>query len=221
MTGPQKHTIRTPNLRRYSPGCLGSEKFSIVFQKSKVTVSSNAGRNPAITGYGKYPMIYKALYIPGAGYSSINSMNHQLKSSNFFSYLRRRIKPWDQWWLLWKKYLAIDWANISWSGSYPDFVHQLYQPDLKSMGFHIRDSTRGVLEAKNSNKKLFGLSSPRVAGFQQNCCCTAPEHRLTSYHKVKFVWGFGHKSIPCNSANSTNFSQIAVSEKKSGYKWIL
>jgi len=55
-----------------------------------VKISSTAGRNPAITYYGKYPMIHKALYIPGAGYPSINSMNHQLKRSNLFSYLRKK-----------------------------------------------------------------------------------------------------------------------------------
>jgi len=62
------------------------------------------------------PMIYKALYIPGAGYPSINSMNHQLKRSNLFSYLRQKDQTpgtSDGYRLLWKKYVAIDWANIS------------------------------------------------------------------------------------------------------------
>ena len=29
--GPQKHTDQTPNLRRYSPGCLGEVPFSTFF----------------------------------------------------------------------------------------------------------------------------------------------------------------------------------------------
>ena len=90
------------------------------------------------------------------------------------------------------------------------FVHQLYQPLPKNHRLsYQRFNSRCFLEAKKHP-----MSSPRVAGFQQNCCCTAPDTPTHFISQGEACLGFGHNSIPCNSANPTNFSRIAVSEKR-------